>query len=258
MRPIIAGPAAETVRRRGKAESAEDVERLKTKQSTAADGVKTVATNRKAFHDYFIEDRTEAGLVLTGTEVKSLREGRAQLKDSYVQFRAGEAYPDRSPHLRPTAPGSWSNHLPGARAQAAPPPARDRQVGRRRVDARESPAFRCRSTSRGRARRRRSRWSAARSSTTSATRSADRDLKREADRDDARAVALIRPAGRRPRPRLASTPPSGSAARRPPRWTRPARTRLAAHSFHVAARLAEPEAQEDRLRRPGTRARRGD
>ncbi len=70
-----------------------------------------VATNRKAFHDFFIEDRMEAGLVLTGTEVKSLREGRAQLKDSYVQFRAGEAYLVGA-HISPYGAGSWTNHLP--------------------------------------------------------------------------------------------------------------------------------------------------
>ena len=73
--------------------------------------MKTVATNRKAFHDYFIDDRTEAGLVLTGTEVKSLREGRAQLKDSYVQFRDGEAYLVGA-HISPYGSGSWTNHLP--------------------------------------------------------------------------------------------------------------------------------------------------
>ena len=73
--------------------------------------VKPIATNRKAFHDYFIDDRTEAGLVLTGTEVKSLREGRAQLKDSYVQFRGGEAYLIGA-HISPYGSGSWTNHLP--------------------------------------------------------------------------------------------------------------------------------------------------
>ncbi|HEY3202488.1 MAG TPA: SsrA-binding protein SmpB [Thermoanaerobaculia bacterium] len=76
-----------------------------------ADDVKPVTTNRKAFHDYFVSDRTEAGLVLTGTEVKSLREGRAQLKDSYVQFRNGEAYLIGA-HISPYASGSWTNHLP--------------------------------------------------------------------------------------------------------------------------------------------------
>src|SRR5262245_11901976 len=59
----------------------------KNPEKTAGAAVKTVATNRKAFHDFFIEDRAEAGLVLTGTEVKSLRDGRAQLKDSYFSFR---------------------------------------------------------------------------------------------------------------------------------------------------------------------------
>jgi SsrA-binding protein len=73
--------------------------------------VKPVAHNRKAFHDYFIDDRMEVGLVLTGTEVKSLREGRAQLKDSYVQFRDGEAFLV-SAHISPYGSGSWTNHLP--------------------------------------------------------------------------------------------------------------------------------------------------
>lgn len=73
--------------------------------------VKPVASNRKAFHDYFIEDRAEAGIVLTGTEVKSLRAGRAQLKDSYVQFRGGEAYLIGA-HISPYGAGSWTNHLP--------------------------------------------------------------------------------------------------------------------------------------------------
>jgi len=83
----------------------------KTHPSKPSDGVKPVATNRKAFHDYFIEDRTEAGLVLTGTEVKSLRDGRAQLKDSYVQFRSGEAFLIGA-HISAYRAGSWSNHPP--------------------------------------------------------------------------------------------------------------------------------------------------
>jgi SsrA-binding protein len=73
--------------------------------------VKPIASNRKAFHEYFIEDRIEVGLVLTGTEVKSLRGGRAQLKDSYVQFRDGEAYLVGA-HISPYGAGSWTNHLP--------------------------------------------------------------------------------------------------------------------------------------------------
>ncbi len=81
------------------------------KTAPGSPAIKTVATNRKAFHDFFIEDRTEAGLVLTGTEVKSLREGRAQLKDSYVQFRGGEAFLIGA-HISPYGAGSWTNHLP--------------------------------------------------------------------------------------------------------------------------------------------------
>ena len=53
-------------------------------------GIKTVATNRKAFHDYFIEDRFEAGIELTGTEVKSIRAGKLNLKDSFCHVKNGE------------------------------------------------------------------------------------------------------------------------------------------------------------------------
>lgn len=73
--------------------------------------IKPIASNRKAFHDYFVEDRMEVGLVLTGTEVKSLRAGRAQLKDSYVHFRNGEAYLVGA-HISPYGSGSWNNHIP--------------------------------------------------------------------------------------------------------------------------------------------------
>jgi SsrA-binding protein len=56
------------------------------------DNSKVIAANRRARHDYFIEDQVEAGLSLLGWEVKSLREGRAQLAESYVTIRNGEAY----------------------------------------------------------------------------------------------------------------------------------------------------------------------
>lgn len=55
-------------------------------------GSSTIALNRQATHDYFIEERYEAGLVLHGWEVKSLRAGRAQLKESYVILKSGEAW----------------------------------------------------------------------------------------------------------------------------------------------------------------------
>ncbi len=54
-------------------------------------GTKTIAENRKARHDYFIEDRYEAGLALVGTEVKSIRLGKVNIKDSYVKVKNGEA-----------------------------------------------------------------------------------------------------------------------------------------------------------------------
>ena len=60
----------------------------KTKQA----GDATIALNRQATHDYFIEERLEAGLALQGWEVKSLRDGRAQLKESYVILKNGEAW----------------------------------------------------------------------------------------------------------------------------------------------------------------------
>ena len=86
---------------------------MKPKPSAGAKtaAVKVVATNRKAFHDYFIDDRAEAGLALTGTEVKSLRAGRAQLKDSYIQFRGGEAFLVGA-NISAYGPGSWTNHVP--------------------------------------------------------------------------------------------------------------------------------------------------
>lgn len=57
-----------------------------------ARGIKIIAENRKAFHDYFIDEKFEAGVVLSGTEVKSLRAGRVNLKDSYVQCKEGEIF----------------------------------------------------------------------------------------------------------------------------------------------------------------------
>lgn len=74
-------------------------------------GQKVVATNRKARHDYTIEETVEAGLVLTGTEVKSLRAGRASLVDGYGYIDAGEAWLD-AVHIPEFNQGSWNNHPP--------------------------------------------------------------------------------------------------------------------------------------------------
>ena len=72
---------------------------------------RVIATNRRAFHDYFIEDRLEAGLALSGSEIKSLRDGRANLKDSFVQFRGGEAFLV-GVNIASYQPASWTGHAP--------------------------------------------------------------------------------------------------------------------------------------------------
>ncbi len=77
----------------------------------------TVASNRKAYHDYFLYDKYEAGIVLTGTEIKSVRVGRVNLRESYVQIRNGEAWLINM-HISPYAAGSREN----------PDPKRDRKL----------------------------------------------------------------------------------------------------------------------------------
>lgn len=73
-----------------------------------------LASNRKAHHDYLILERFEAGIVLLGTEVKSAREGRIQLKDSYVEIVEGEAYLVGA-HISPYSHGNRNNHDPERR-----------------------------------------------------------------------------------------------------------------------------------------------
>lgn len=72
---------------------------------------KVVATNRKARHDYHIEETYEAGLVLTGTEVKSLRQGRLNLKDSFARVEGGEVFLYNM-HVSPYSHGNRWNHEP--------------------------------------------------------------------------------------------------------------------------------------------------
>ena len=72
-------------------------------------GEQVVATNRRARHDYAIEKTYEAGLVLTGTEVKSLRQGRANLSDGYAYIDGGQAYLD-AVHIPEYSQGHWTNH----------------------------------------------------------------------------------------------------------------------------------------------------
>lgn len=74
-------------------------------------GQKMIAQNRKARHDYFIEDTFEAGLVLTGTEVKSLRAGRASLVDGFAEINDGEVWLHGA-HIPEYLQGTWNNHTP--------------------------------------------------------------------------------------------------------------------------------------------------
>jgi SsrA-binding protein len=74
-------------------------------------GRKLIASNRKARHDYTILDTYEAGLVLTGTEVKSLRAGRASLVDAYATIENGEVWL-QGVHIAEYAEGTWTNHEP--------------------------------------------------------------------------------------------------------------------------------------------------
>jgi SsrA-binding protein len=75
------------------------------------DGGKTLASNRRARYEFEILETFEAGIVLQGTEVKSIREGRVQLKDSYVEVRAGEAFLVGC-HVSPYSHGNRTNHEP--------------------------------------------------------------------------------------------------------------------------------------------------
>ena len=77
----------------------------------AEQGKKIIASNRRARHEYAIEDTVEAGLVLTGTEVKSLRAGRANLTDGFGQITDGEAWL-HGVHIPQYTQGTWTNHEP--------------------------------------------------------------------------------------------------------------------------------------------------
>ena len=77
----------------------------------ATDHIKIVTENRKARHEYHIDEETEAGMVLLGTEVKSLRTGRANLKDSYAKFKDGEIYLYQM-HISPYPFATYDNHEP--------------------------------------------------------------------------------------------------------------------------------------------------
>ncbi|MBR6208364.1 MAG: SsrA-binding protein SmpB [Oscillospiraceae bacterium] len=75
------------------------------------EGIKEIASNRKAFHDYFVLERFEAGIELFGTEVKSIRGGQINLKDSYCSIRDGELFV-RGMHVSPYEKGNIFNRDP--------------------------------------------------------------------------------------------------------------------------------------------------
>jgi SsrA-binding protein len=74
-------------------------------------GEKLICNNKKAFHEYFIEERFEAGMVLFGTEVKSLRQGKANLNDAFAMVKNGEAFLHNL-HISPYDFGNRQNHDP--------------------------------------------------------------------------------------------------------------------------------------------------
>ena len=79
--------------------------------SEATGGIKIVCDNRKAFYNYFIDEKFEAGLVLKGTEVKSLRNGKANIGDAYAVFKGGELFLIKA-HINAYDQGSYENHDP--------------------------------------------------------------------------------------------------------------------------------------------------
>ena len=72
---------------------------------------RVIAQNKKAWHDYFVEEKYEAGVVLTGTEIKSIRQGRVNLKDSYCEVERGELFAI-GVHISPYEQGNRYNHEP--------------------------------------------------------------------------------------------------------------------------------------------------
>ena len=94
------------------------------------EGIKEIASNRKAFHDYFVLERFEAGIELFGTEVKSIRAGQVNLKDSYCTIREGELFV-RGMHVSPYEKGQHLQPRPGAHPAAADAQAGDPQLGER-------------------------------------------------------------------------------------------------------------------------------
>ncbi|AHF08208.1 SsrA-binding protein SmpB [Desulfitobacterium metallireducens] len=77
----------------------------------ASEGIKVISENKKAYHDYFVEEKLEAGIILTGTEIKSIRNSRVNLKDSYARIDNGEVWLYQM-HISPYEQGNRYNHDP--------------------------------------------------------------------------------------------------------------------------------------------------
>ena len=75
------------------------------------EGIKVITENRKAFHDYFVEEKLETGIILRGTEIKSIRRGKVNLKDSYARVEGGELWLYQM-HISPYEEGNRFNHEP--------------------------------------------------------------------------------------------------------------------------------------------------
>ena len=71
--------------------------------------MKDIIVNKKAYHDYFIEDTYEAGIVLTGSEIKSIRAGKVSIKEAYVSFKENEAYV-KNMHIAEYKQATYNNH----------------------------------------------------------------------------------------------------------------------------------------------------
>jgi SsrA-binding protein len=71
----------------------------------------TVTTNRQAYHDYFVDETIEAGIALTGTEVKSIRDGKVNLRGSFARIKDGEVWIENM-HIAEYAQGTYMNHAP--------------------------------------------------------------------------------------------------------------------------------------------------
>src|ERR1041385_1063095 len=104
--------------------------------ATKPGGEKLIASNKKAFHDYFVLQKLEAGIELTGTEVKSLRDGKANLKDSYVVVNGDQAFL-LAAHISPYSHGNIQNHEPERKRKLL---LHKREIEKRREADREAAA----------------------------------------------------------------------------------------------------------------------